>query len=66
MTKLQRLSIFFKLWRAECKSKKTTLSSRDKDIIKLRRRGLTYREIGEKYGISKQRVFEIVNKNKGD
>ena len=63
VSKLKRLGMFFNRWRFESKTARIK-SRRNKDIIKLRRKGLTYRAIGEKYGISAQRVFEIIKNNK--
>lgn len=34
---------------------------RKNDMLNLRERGLTYEEIGKQFGISKQRVHQIIN-----
>jgi len=39
---------------------------RENEIIKLYESGITFREIGEKYGISKQRVWQILKLRWGD
>ena len=36
---------------------------RKKDMLKLRESGMTYDEIGKKYGISRQRVQQIIKKD---
>jgi DNA-binding NarL/FixJ family response regulator len=36
------------------------LAIRQKEIVELRRQGLKYREIGQLYGLSRQRVHQII------
>ena len=36
---------------------------RDEEIVKLRSQGKTYKEIGDKFGLTKQAVFLIVKEN---
>jgi DNA-binding CsgD family transcriptional regulator len=43
------------------KPKKIRFNQRTDDIGKLRAEGKTYQEIGEIYGISRQRVEQIIN-----
>ena len=38
---------------------------RNREILKLRAQGMTLEEIGARFGISRQRVHEIVTKRKG-
>ncbi len=38
------------------------MNTRNEAIKKLKGKGLSYAQIGDVYGISRQRVFQIVNK----
>ena len=33
---------------------------RDEEILRLRKQGMTYQEIGKKFGLTKQAIFAIV------
>ena len=35
---------------------------RDSEIVELRNQGKTYQEIGDQYGITKQRAYQIIKK----
>ena len=48
-----------------CHARRHGMVSNRQDIIELRDTGLTYREIGEKLGLSKQRIFQIYKKHFG-
>lgn len=37
---------------------------RDEEIVRLRKQGFTYQEIGEKFGLTKQAIFAIVKEYK--
>lgn len=39
-------------------------AARDREIIRLVAMGVTYDEIGKQYGISRQRVHQIVHRDK--
>jgi DNA invertase Pin-like site-specific DNA recombinase len=40
------------------------MNTRNQAIVKLKEKGLSYAQIADAYGISRQRVFQIVNKKK--
>jgi len=40
------------------------MNTRNEAIRKLKGKGLSYAQIGDAYGISRQRVFQIVNKKR--
>jgi len=46
---------FIQAWKKE-RAKMTA------EMLKLRNQGKTYQEIGDKYGITKQRVYQILRK----
>lgn len=50
-----RLSLFF------FRRKKTPQEKRLQRIVKLRKKGLTFQQIGDIYGVSRQRVHRILN-----
>ena len=39
--------------------------ARDEDIVNMRNRGVSFKKIGEKYGISRQRVFQVYQQMAG-
>ena len=45
--------------------RKLRLRERDKEIIELRNQGLTLQSIGQKYGITRERVRVICKRNRG-
>ena len=50
----------FSPWTRKSNRRSRAQEERNRDIIRLVRLGLTYREIGEQYGVSRQRAQQIV------
>lgn len=38
---------------------------REQEMRKMRNQGVSYREIGEKFGLSKQRIYQIIGESNG-
>lgn len=49
----------------QCHSKRHEITSDRYDVIELRTSGLTFEEIGEKLGFSRQRAYQLYRKNGG-
>jgi len=57
-----RIKKTYRIWESTKNIDVDLLTNREKDIVSLRRKGMTLEEVGDFYGITRERVRQIINR----
>lgn len=63
---IEQIELLKALARAEKVASEKARDARAKQIIDMRKQGMSLRQIGDRFGITRERVRQIINKNVGD